>query len=122
MFPVDDLATALFSIFYYTNRHHGFDRANSLKMAQVSLRNLSGEEFTLNYAKGLTKHLTAYARQIQADRKKIDRTTDPQEYNRLTEIYNKTMRIREDIQSYSQIKQPFAKPYYWAAFTCQGLA
>ena len=49
LWAVDDLATALFSIFYYNNRYDGYSRAKSLKMAQVRLRNFTGEEFKLNF-------------------------------------------------------------------------
>ena len=91
-------------------------------MAQVSLRNLSGEEFKLNHAEDLRKHLTAYARQIQAERNAIASTTNRAEIDRLTAIYHKTLAIRSKLDDFSKQDRPFEQPFYWAAFTCQGLA
>jgi CHAT domain-containing protein len=128
---VDDLATALFSIFYYHNRYDGYNRAKSLKMAQVRLRNLTGEEFKLNYRDNLETHLTAYAKANKSERKglktrldrgEIDKDTHDQEYTRLTTAYKFALGLVESLDRYSQTDKPFADPYYWAAFTCQGLA
>jgi CHAT domain-containing protein len=119
LWAVEDLATALFSIFYYHNRYDGIDRAKALKQAQVRLRNLTGEEFGINHAPELRKHLTEYAQKIRAERKEID-PSNP-EYERLLGIYNNTMTLRSRLDELSKCDRPFDHPYYWAAFTCQGL-
>lgn len=43
LWSVDDLATALFSIFYYQYCQRGLNRTEALQQAQVKLRNLSGK-------------------------------------------------------------------------------
>ena len=130
LWAVDDLATALFSIFYYHNRYDNHSRAKSLKMAQVRLRNLTGEEFKLNYRDNLGSHLAAYAKANKADRKEltaqlkrreIDRVKFDRDEPRLTKAYNDALSLIESLDRHSQTDRPFAHPYYWAAFTCQGL-
>ena len=49
LWSVDDLATALFSIFYYQNRQQGLNRPEALKKAQITLRNLPGTTLENDY-------------------------------------------------------------------------
>jgi CHAT domain-containing protein len=130
LWSVDDIATALFSIFYYQNRYANHSRAKSLKMAQVRLRNLVGEEFKLNYYDDLEFHLKAYAKANRADRQKLNarfdlgeivQSTFERDYDRLTHAYYHALDIIDSLDRYCRADRPFAHPYYWAAFTCQGL-
>jgi CHAT domain-containing protein len=130
LWTVDDIATALFSSFYYQNRYAGYSRSKSLKMAQVRLRNLTGDEFKLNYRDDLEQHLKAYAKANRADRKElekrfkhgeIDRVSFDLDRDRLTNAYYHALDLIDLLDRYSQLDRPFAHPYYWAAFTCQGL-
>jgi CHAT domain-containing protein len=100
-------------------------------MAQVRLRNLTGEEFKLNYRDDLEQHLMAYAKANRADRKElrerfesgeIDEDTRDRDEARLTKAYNDALGIIDALDDYCQTDKPFTDPYYWAAFTCQGLA
>jgi CHAT domain-containing protein len=130
LWAVNDLATPLFAIFYYQNRYSGCSRSQSLRMAQVRLRSISGEEFDLNYRGNLEKFLIAYAKankvsrkdlERQLERNEIDKNTCEREHNRLTVAYHNALNYINLLDRYSQADRPFAHPYYWAAFTCQGL-
>ncbi len=131
LWAVDDLATALFSIFYYHNRYDGCGCAFAIKMAQVRLRNLTGAELQLNYYDDLVQHLTTYARTNKTDRKElrsqfargeIDKLTFDRDDNQLRLAYCNALDSIDRVDRYCQADRPFAHPYYWAAFTCQGLA
>ena len=131
LWSVNDIATALFSIFYYSNRQAGYGRAEFLKMAQFSLRELSGSDFERHHAADLKASLVAYAGKIKAERKALDRQfragsidqkTRDDEWHNLTSILDKTSEYRETIDKYTTLDRPFAHPFYWAGFTCQGLA
>jgi CHAT domain-containing protein/tetratricopeptide (TPR) repeat protein len=130
LWAVNDLSTALFSIFYYCNRRDGYSRSQSLRMAQVRLRNLSCEEFDLSYRGDLKKVLTAYAKTNKVNRNELEKqlecdeiskSTYESEYVRLTHAYYETCALIDSLDRYSQADRPFAHPYYWAAFICQGL-
>ena len=127
---VSDLVTPLFAIFYYEYRHDGHSRSQSLTMAQVRLRNISGKEFDLNYRGNLERFLKAYARSIQVGRKNLEKqiyrgeinnNTYDWEFVRLTRAYHAAVELFDSLDRYCQADRPFAHPYYWAAFTCQGL-
>jgi CHAT domain-containing protein len=131
LWSVDDLATALFSMFYYHNRYDNISRARSLKKAQVRLRNLTGDEFKLNYRDDLEQHLQAYAKANKADRKElearfkrgeIDAVTFDRDRERLTKAYNEALKTIDLLDRHCEKDKPFADPYYWAGFICQGLA
>ena len=130
LWSVNDIATALFSIFYYSNRQADKGRAESLKMAQVSLRGLSGTDFERDHAADLKASLDAYAKKIKAERRAIERRFQAEsidhkthdEWKNLTNILNKTIEYEETINKYITLDRPFAHPFYWAGFTCQGLA
>jgi CHAT domain-containing protein len=131
LWSVDDLATALFSIFYYHNRYDNISRARSLKKAQVRLRNLTGDEFKLNYRDDLEQHLQAYAKANKADRKElearfkhgeIDAGKRDRDKERLTKAYNDALKTIDLLDRHCEKDKPFTDPYYWAGFICQGLA
>ena len=130
LWSVNDLATALFSTFYYLNRHDGFDRAIALKMAQVRLRDLIGAEFKLHHAEALKTHCQAYARANKDDRAElkaefergeVDKATFDRETHRLTNAYHGALDSTKTLDRYCQSDRPFSHPFYWAGFTCQGL-
>jgi CHAT domain-containing protein len=131
LWSVDDLATALFSMFYYHNRYDNISRARSLKKAQVRLRNLTGDEFKLNYRDDLEQHLQAYAKanivnrkelEAQFDLGEIDKVKFDRDYERVTKAYTHAFEIVDSLDRYCEKDKPFTDPYYWAGFICQGLA
>ncbi|WP_309735161.1 CHAT domain-containing tetratricopeptide repeat protein [Chamaesiphon sp. OTE_75_metabat_556] len=130
LWVVDDLATALFSTFYYLNRHAGFDRVIALKMAQVRLRDLTGDEFKLHHSEDLKNHFQAYAQANRIDRAEfkaefergeVDKATFDRETHRLTNAYRGALDSTKTLDRYCQSDRPFSHPFYWAGFTCQGL-
>ena len=130
LWAVSDLSTSLLAIFYYEGCRDGFSSARSLNMAQVRLRNLTGEEFETNYHEAIKKNLAAYKTvntqyredlDKQFDRGEISKVTYVRELGRLTNAYEFTIELIDSLDRYCQADRPFAHPYYWAAFTCQGL-
>jgi CHAT domain-containing protein len=130
LWVVDDLATALFSTFYYLNCHAGFDRAIALKMAQFCLRDLTGDDFKLHHAENLRMHFEAYARAnkidrveltAEFDRGEVDKATFDRETDRLIKAYRGALDSTKTLDRYCQADKPFSHPFYWAGFTCQGL-
>jgi CHAT domain-containing protein len=133
LWAVDDLATALFSICYYQRRHQGDNRAVALQQAQKTLRQLTGETFKSVYRPQLEQTLNQRLQSVSQQAKSAQHKRDqyPQDspeyqvweqerkqYQKLAQlIYNTKTRLKQ----LSQVAYPFADPYYWAAFTCQGL-
>lgn len=101
LWAVDDLATALFCIFYYQEKRDK-SRSEALRQAQFKLRNLTGDELSANYK----AQLEAYFEQKETG-------------ENATEII-KEQRLRLDLLCREQL--PFVSPYYWAGFVSQGLA
>ncbi|MEH1997524.1 MAG: CHAT domain-containing protein [Nostoc sp.] len=133
LWTVDDLATALFSLFYYQYRHQGNKRLESIKKAQFELRTLTGETLTNIYKPKLSSFLTQKGKETDTLRKKTqqERDTYPhssQIYEQCDEKYKKhdqlgklIYRAKKDLESFCRESKPFSHPYYWAAFTCSGL-
>jgi pentatricopeptide repeat protein len=133
LWAVDDLATALFSICYYQQRRQGDNRAIALQQAQKTLRQLTGETFKSVYRpqleQALTQRLQSVSQQTKSAQQKRDQypqdspeyqawEQERKQYKKLAElIYEAKTRLKK----LSQAAYPFADPYYWAAFTCQGL-
>ena len=132
LWSVDDLATALFSIFYYQNRQR-LNRPEALKQAQIDLRNLSGQTLASNYKAELQKY---YDRQLQlADQKRqkakknrqrlVEGTPDYQrwdeEYKQWNEIATRIFKVQDNLPILCGKEYPFADPFYWAGFICSGL-
>jgi CHAT domain-containing protein len=133
LWSVDDLVTALFDIFYHQERREGYNRAKSLQRAQVRLRNLTGQEFAQNYAGELQDFLAgempvidAEIARLQAELKMIDADREEdrweQAFNTIEQLCKIKNHFSKSIQNYSSASQPFAEPYYWAGFICQGMA
>ena len=91
LWAVNDLATSLFSIFYYQFRLAGCSRPDALRRAQVRLQTISGAELEV-----------LYKPQIDAIVLKL--------YQNL----NLTKSLYAD-------SNPFADLIYWSGFICQGL-
>ncbi|MEQ8974294.1 MAG: CHAT domain-containing protein [Coleofasciculus sp. C1-SOL-03] len=102
LWSVADLATALFSIFYYQQRQQGKNRPEALRHAQIKLRELQKDEL-LN-----REDIKEFCQQAEVKRK---------------EARQKYYRITKQIQAIkkSPDEYPFSQPRFWAAFTCQGL-
>ena len=122
LWSVDDLATALFSIFYYQHRQLDKSRPESLRQAQIKLRELKKEELLKRediqelstQAEAGRKEARSKRSQYQpgsADFLKWDR-----EYQKYAGVTNQIHAIKK-----SQDECPFSHPRFWAAFTCQGL-
>jgi CHAT domain-containing protein/tetratricopeptide (TPR) repeat protein len=133
LWAVDDLATALFSICYYQQRRQGDNRAVALQQAQKTLRQLTGKTFKSVYRPQLEQALNQRLQSVSQLAKSAQHKRDqyPQDspeyqsseqereqYKKLAQlIYNAKTRLKQ----LSQATYPFADPFYWAAFTCQGL-
>lgn len=79
LWAVDDLATALFLIFYYQEWQQGRNRAEAVRQAQVKLRSLGGNTLAASYKPQLTELLKQKLKEIDEIRKKakIKRDTYP---------------------------------------------
>lgn len=104
LWSVDDLATALFSIFYYQSRKEGGNRPKALWQAQIKLRTMTGAEFATRYKPQLNAFLEM----------KLKECAKPKNRYKI-----RVLKQRLDIPG--QESFPFSHPRYWAAFTCQGL-
>jgi CHAT domain-containing protein len=137
LWSVSDLVTAIFDILYHQERREGYNRAFSLKRAQVRLKNLSGEEFKISHAEGLldflSEQLAIVSQQIaelKAEQKSIDMD---QEEDRWSQLNDQIMQLVKEekklkvtlpnlLKEYCEADRPFASPYFWAGFICQGIA
>ncbi|MEG4230863.1 CHAT domain-containing protein [Microcoleus sp. Pol11C3] len=133
LWAVDDLATALFSIFYYQEWQQGKNRPEAMRQAQVKLRELTGNTLAASYKPQLTELLkqkreeTHTLRKIsEAERKAC--SSGSSEYQQWDEEYKKYDKIGKQIylsvknlDKYCQELKPFSHPFYWAAFTCTGI-
>ncbi|MEI6430284.1 MAG: CHAT domain-containing protein, partial [Pseudanabaena sp. ELA607] len=112
LWAVNDIATALFSIYYHQARTAGQDRPTALHSAQKALRNFQGAEL----AKGqpLRNIIATY---INNQRRALGNTPETQsQRNKLTNM------IQNVIPELIKQAHPFDHPQYWAAFIVQGLA
>jgi CHAT domain-containing protein len=137
LWSVNDLVTALFNIFYHQERREGYNRAISLQRSQLRLRQLSGKEFNLNYYPELQQFLDeSLATELDA----IEQRCTELEFAKKTATKENLDKILAELaglegrykflekelgsllRSYGQQAYPFAAPYYWAGFVCQGMA
>jgi CHAT domain-containing protein len=144
LWSVDALGTTLFCLFYYQHRQAGNDRATALQLAQRDLRNKTAKELTPQF-KQIDKYLLQVQNQIAKELKNEFNEVDFKEVDKyLLQVQNQTTKLideqieklreyittskqigelRDDITTMRQqpTDKPFESPYYWAAFTCQGL-
>ncbi|MEH1935363.1 MAG: CHAT domain-containing tetratricopeptide repeat protein [Nostoc sp.] len=122
LWSVNDLATALFSIFYYQQRQEGKNRPEALQKAQIELRELKKEEF-LNRKdiKKLYNHAKTEFEEAQNKRSQYERGSA--EWLNWTRKFIKYQKLKNQIEVLeNSIEQfPFSHPRYWAAFICHGL-
>jgi CHAT domain-containing protein len=122
LWSVEDLATALFSTFYYQQRQQEKSRPEALQKAQIKLRELKKEELLKREdVQQLDKQ--AEVRQKEAIRQRKQYLSDSGEYLQWEREYKKYAKVTRQINEIknSQDECPFSHPCYWAAFTCQGL-
>ncbi|MEG4500269.1 CHAT domain-containing tetratricopeptide repeat protein [Microcoleus sp. F10-C6] len=133
LWAVDDLATALFSIFYYQEWQQGKNRPEAIRQAQVKLRELAGNTLAASYKPQLTEILKQKLIEIHALRKKTKVNRDvfsvdsseyqqyDKEYEKYDEIGTQIYGFLKNVDKYCQKSKPFSHPFYWAAFTCTGI-
>jgi len=116
LWKVNDLAAALFSIFYYQERQSSKSRPFALQRAQQKLRSLKQE-----YLTELSQQAKAREIELIGTRKQYPK--DSVEYAEWEREYRMYAKISEQIRNIlnSTKELPFSHPRYWAAFTCQGL-
>jgi CHAT domain-containing protein len=133
LWAVDDLATALFSIFYYQEWQQGKNRPEAMRQAQVKLRELAGNTLEASYKPQLTELLKEKLRETDALRKiaeaerkacswgSSDYQQWDEEYQKYARIGTQIYRYLKKLDEYCQELKPFSHPFYWAAFTCTGI-
>jgi CHAT domain-containing protein len=133
LWSVDELATALFCIFYYQYRPQNLSRPQALKKAQEELRTLTGNTFSTVYKPKLEpileeKFNQAYATQQEAKRTRDRYQKDSEEYKQWHQEYTRRknwskhlLESKQRLENLSKKSLPFSHPFYWAAFTCSGL-
>jgi len=116
LWSVNDLATALFSIFYYQQRQEGKNRPQALRQAQSKLRELT----KLDVIK-IFKEVEAKEKELAVNRKKY--SPGSIEYEQWKSEYNLYAKLNRQIKKIENSSQqfPFSHPHYWAAFICHGL-
>jgi CHAT domain-containing protein/predicted LPLAT superfamily acyltransferase len=137
LWAVDDLTTVIFCRLYYANRWNNDGPGRAMQKAQTTLRLMSGEEFQKSYSEDFKNHLRAYARANQTDRRnlysqyakgEIDEAAYKFQEERSTISFSRIFAMLGSpgkpgsIDRLGQKEHPFAHPFYWAGFTCQGLA
>jgi CHAT domain-containing protein/tetratricopeptide (TPR) repeat protein len=122
LWAVNDLATAVFSIFYYQHRKQGKSRPEALRQAQLQLRQLKKEEFLqrtdikklYNHAK--TEFEEAKNQRSQYQRGSVERLKWDSKFLNYHKLKNQLEVLENSIEQF-----PFSHPRYWSAFICQGL-
>lgn len=132
LWSVDDLATALFSLFYYQHSSQGNKQLESIKKAQFQLRNLTGETLRKNYQPTLNDFLTQKLKERSGLCKQTKQKRDLYQpaspmYQQLAEEYKKhdqigkgIYRAKQNLEFFCRESKPFSHPVYWAAFIYQG--
>ena len=133
LWSVDDLATALFSIFYCVVHRDGKNCSESVKQAQNNLRNLSGKQFMSEYHSELEMYLKMQVKEVNITRQELKsklrmEVRHSEAYQQLKEefkLWNHRLNILykflENLKFIGSQEYPFANPYYWAGFICSGL-
>ncbi|MEH2050854.1 CHAT domain-containing protein [Nostoc sp.] len=116
LWSVNDLATALFSIFYYQQRQEGRNRPEALQKAQIQLR-----EFTKLDLNKIFQEVEVREKELIGNRKKyLSGSIKYEEWKLEYNMYAKLNRRIKEIENSTQ-QFPFSDPHYWAAFICHGL-
>ncbi len=128
LWKVDDLATCIFSVLYYRLRRDGLDRSTAIQQAQFQLRNLHKEQI-----KPFQSEFKNYYNALKAKKELLEvcalsNEDVPQSIDlnceEIEQILEGTTFFRMSLRSLlnGTEEYPFADPYYWAGFICQGLA
>jgi len=132
LWAVDDLATALFSIFYHQHRQQGKSRIVSLQQAQEKLRSLSGQalaEYQPQLIPLLESKFRAAEKASKAAKESRDREVKGSEayinwydeYKQHKKVADRLLNTKKQFKGAIEKSLPFSHPLYWAAFTCSGL-
>ncbi|MEY3870236.1 MAG: hypothetical protein RLZZ338_4130 [Cyanobacteriota bacterium] len=133
LWAVDDLATALFSIFYYEYRKPGLSRPEALRRTQKKLRTISGKELKEKYQEKLNPIMENIIEKLQNELAQVkaeieDLKAQKKPRKEIREKAAEESKINEKIKAYQEVPQTLyqeAKPFehlkYWSAFICQGL-
>lgn len=133
LWAVDDLATALFSIFYYQEWQQGKNRPEAIRQAQVKLRSLTGDTLAASYKPQLTellkqklKETNVLCKQTKAERDACSSGSPAErqweeEYKKYAKIGHQIHRSLKNLEKSCEELKPFSDPFYWAAFTCTGV-
>jgi CHAT domain-containing protein len=120
LWRVDDLATSIFTVFYYQQRQSGASSSEAIQQSQHYLRNLTQSEIV-----PFQQSLVEYTKKIKAEYRQMSKQPSNQTTDRivveLREIYHAALDLQERLKEHFKVDRPFADPYYWAGFTCQGL-
>ena len=115
LWAVNDLATAIFSIYYHQYRK-GTDtcppmsRPEALQKAQQQLRTITKKE---------VQEMISEAERAVEQRAEEVKKTSRKEWRKLLALAEKISQGQEKLKKFGKI--PFASPQYWGAFICQGL-
>ncbi|WP_292738479.1 CHAT domain-containing protein [Nostoc sp. JL31] len=119
---IDDLATALFSIFYYQHRQKGNSRPEALQQAQIKLRELqkeallSREDIQEFYNQVIKMSKEAKTHRNQYSKGSATYLEWDCEYKKYRKVLSQIYDIKNSTEKF-----PFSHPHYWAAFICHGL-
>ncbi|GET37164.1 CHAT domain-containing protein [Microseira wollei] len=119
LWSVEDLASAMLSLFYYQGREAGLSRSLALQKAQQTLRNLTGKEFAARYQSALAQHLEGLHKAMM---EKHWGAANEEESQKLLEAARKIEGQQERLKRCGNENLPFDHPYYWAGFVSQGLS
>ncbi|WP_414569225.1 CHAT domain-containing protein [Nostoc sp. CCY 9925] len=122
LWSVNDLATALFSIFYYQQRQEGKNRPQALQQAQIKLRELnkeallSREDIEEFYSQVIKRSKEAKTNRNQYSKDSANYLEWDCEYKNYRKVLSQIYDIKNSPEEF-----PFSHPRYWAAFICHGL-
>lgn len=119
---IDDLATALFSIFYYQHRQEGDSRPEALQQAQIKLRELKKEALlSREDIQEFHSQVIKRSKEAETNRNKYSKGSAIYlEWDCEYKNYRKVLSQIYDIKNSTE-EFPFLNPRYWAAFICHGL-
>jgi CHAT domain-containing protein/tetratricopeptide (TPR) repeat protein len=119
LWAVDDIASALLSIFYHRSRHAGSRPAIALQAAQKRLRTISGAIIKAAYYEELMAHIEEYEEYTFEQKDRYEKGSS--EADRWGEYNANAGRMRRQLQEIVDSETPpFKSPWYWAGFICQG--
>ncbi|PSB00876.1 hypothetical protein C7B64_21285 [Merismopedia glauca CCAP 1448/3] len=130
LWTANDIASAIFSLFYYQFQQQNYSRTQSLQQAQIKLRNLTGIELQEIYQREfVAQYQQTYKdlRQAKANRDREMAGTDAylqaeEKYQQLSMMYHKSAEFKKALDLLGERAHPFAHPDYWSVFIISGLS